>query len=312
MKNLFPYKKAGLKFLLSIMLLLHAAPAFMQSTLHVVTRRVEKEFDFSSQDRLTVMAERGLIRIRKSSDAKIRVVLKLIAKNQDPGLARTELNYLHYTLAKKNREVIIKNYILLPATLKTDDVSSILRAEYEIFVPDHPDLSVSDNFGMIVIEKLDVKFAADIEYCDVTLDQVAGDVKLNVNVGDIQCINSTLNGTFKTSYSSIALNHVSGSLNLDTRFGDIKADLSGDMSLLDIHATSTDIFLINRDCRLYNLSLRSESGNVSISRSCYGLKPVASSTSAKFNRDPFEIDFRPAHSKGSLQIVSQSGSITLN
>jgi phage gp45-like len=312
MKTIMGNKFFLLKYLMVVTLLFSEAPAFMQTTLHVLTRHIEKEFDFYPSDKLIVAAERGVVHIRKSNDGKVKINLRIVAKNQDQDVARKELDYIQYSMTKAGKEVVLTNSILLPSKIKSEDISSIIRAEYEIFIPDKSNISIKNSFGILQIHTLDVSMDADLEYCDISLSQITGNIKLEVNVGDIQCMNSLVNATFNTNYANISLNNVSGNLTLTTQNGSLHANLNGNLSLLDIRANRTEIMLVNRECKPYKLSLKSDYALVNISQACYGLNNGVLISQPVPGKEHYSIESRPSDAERTIRIISSSGNIMLN
>lgn len=300
------------KLFVAGILIFFTAFAFSQTTLQVMTRQTEKEFEYLPSDKLSIRAERGVINIRKSNDVKVKVILRLVAKNQQQDIAKKELNYIHYNLTKAGKEIILSNYLQVPSNVKSDEVSSILRAEYDILIPEKSKVSINNSFGIVQVQNVDVSIDADLEYCDVSLNQVRGVADLKVNVGDIQCSNSAMDGTLNTYYSNISLNNTSGNLKLITQGGSLYANLNGNLSLLDIRANRTEIMLVNRACKPYKLSLKSDYAMVNISQACYGLNDGVVTNQSVPGKEHYSIESRPADAEQTIRIISSSGNIMLN
>src|SRR5690606_16846070 len=101
-----------------------------QEILEVVTKKIEKTLDYSSDYRLNIEGERADVLINTWHETKVKVELTLLAKHRDLQVARQDIEIITYQIERRGKIIFIQN------TMKTsedaDKPSSILQAHYVI------------------------------------------------------------------------------------------------------------------------------------------------------------------------------------
>ncbi len=286
---------------------------YSQETVHVITRKTEKEFAVQPKSRLTINAERGIIIIKSWNENNVKVTLKLVAKNKELETAREEVQYMQYTLTEGRNEIILKNVLLLPSKKEYSELSSIIRAEYDIYIPDNMPVTIRNKFGSVTLRNLNATLNIDLEYSDLTLHDCNAELDLFINTGDLVCSRSELNATIETRYSQINFNQVKGDIKLIMMYGNIYISLSNDLTM-DLTANRTDVLLVNRECSEYKIKINGEYTPLRIQPDCYFKKAglLKNSYENDVTDIPWILDYSPPGAKSKLTIEARFGTINLN
>ncbi len=260
MKSITKYK------LLLLILVFLGEVSIGQTTYQVVTRKIEKEFEFFGSDYLIVNAEKGIITIQPCNEMKISVVANIVVKNKDLNIAKKELEYLKWDAFRKNKELHMTNTILLPQNYV---LSSIVRVEYTIFVPQGVHFSIYNKFGKVNVSNLTCVSKYNLQYCDMKLENISGTTRITSNVGDLYLTDVRGELQMTSRYSTLQISNFSGNGEISATYGDIKVNLADAISLLNITAERCDVFISNKNCKEINLNLETKFGEMNLMESCY-------------------------------------------
>jgi hypothetical protein len=239
-----------------------------QETAKIVTLKSEKKFEFDGKGSIIINTERGNINIQSWERNEVSVVLKLTAKNTNLSKAKEELSYMNYNLLKRANNIIFNNKMeRIPG--KVDEISSIIKAEYEIRAPKKVNLQISNQFGQVTINNTSGTIHGELHYCDLSLQSFNGDIIMEINIGDFNCSQSSLTGVIKTTHANISLSEVSGKFIMTTAFGNFKLSYGEKPLNFELNANATDIWIDNRKCHPVDIKLNGSYCPLRISESCY-------------------------------------------
>ena len=233
----------------------------------ILTRKIEKQLALKKDPRIFVNTERGIIRIRSWEKNEVKVLLKLSAKNKDIEKAREELDYMNYSISETRNTVFISNRMILKKP--EQQISSVIRAEYEILVPRDIEIHLDNRFGNVKIEQVSGGLFGELYYSDITISRFNGDINLHISTGDFSCSKSILNGMVFTRHANISINETGGKLRLETEYGKIQLIYS-DLKLYAILITqATDISMVHKLCYPLELVLDGSYCSLEIDKGCY-------------------------------------------
>jgi len=282
-----------------------------QTSYQVVTRKIQKEFSFSESDYLIINAEKGIIDIQPWEEKKVRVIATIVVKNQDLNMAKKELEYIKWDAFEKNRELKLYNSILLP---QGKELTSIVRVEYTILIPQGAHFSVYNKFGQVNVSNLRCLSKYNLQYCDMNLKNITGAVHITSNVGDLflNDINGLLQITSR--YSSVNLSNLSGNAGVTATYGDIKANITNKLSNLTITAERCDVVLTNKICQEINLNLETKYGELNLLESCYAKDKslIMKKTTGSAPNTTKTYNYTTPEAENFLKIKNIYGNITLN
>jgi hypothetical protein len=282
-----------------------------QTTLHVVTKKIEHEYVFNKTDNLIIRAEKGVIDIQPWQSDKVKVVIKIIVKNKDLRIAKKELEYVNWKSYQKNTVLQLSNSVILPGNT---NLKSIVRVEYLVRMPHGANLTVKNSFGQLKISDLSFTGKIDIQYCDLILEDIYGTIDVTSNVGDLNFsgISGSLNVSSK--YSIFQINNPAGNLNLTSKYGSIKVNMIKPFSTLNISAERCDIAILNKSCMEPELNLEAKYAAINLNESCY-IKKKSLLSKKTTGSQPNVINtykYSPSIKSPSIQIKSIYGNISLD
>lgn len=240
---------------------------FANQKTHVYTKIIEKTFDYTRNSELIINAEKAKININRSLQSTIQIKISLVSKNEDQNLAKNDLKYLEANINKSLNKIFVNNYILVPGSV--EKISSNLQAIYEISVPpEYLKINIENKLGNIKMNELKGNFILKVEYTDVEIKQLSGQMKLYSSFGDIICDQCDMVGYFNTSYSKINMIHLKGKNEIITRLGTLTIQPEGRIENLLINSRYTSINVINKECNTYNYNISTNLGNIYINENC--------------------------------------------
>ena len=202
--------------LLYIGLLLFSLPASAQDKIQVVTKTIQKTFDFDPEASLTIEAEKALVTVKGWDQDEVKLTLQLVARHPRRGVAEQDLAALRYTLDTDGEEKVLKNYFFINES--GGRMESNLQAVYELWVPQNSILHITNRYGNVTLSDWQAKkLSVTAEFGEVTLEQVQGNMQVNLDYGDLiaQDISGSFSGT--TKKSNLTLHRDSGPLRLEVQ-----------------------------------------------------------------------------------------------
>lgn len=241
--------------LVLLFLLLHHANNAQE---HTYTKQVSKNID-SKNRTLIIDAEKANININTTTSNFFEIEIKFISKHSDKTKAEYQLNYLKHLFTIKNKEVYVRNYILLGST---DELSGSIVAEYNILVPANKTININNSLGDIKIQHTNGSFSITSKYGNINLLNIKGDISINSHIGELLVKNCELDGNIEINYSSSYFYNNRGSYSINSNLGAITFNLNTKIENLNISSSGTEISLYNKNCNEFNLSLSTIHGKL--------------------------------------------------
>jgi hypothetical protein len=283
-----------------------------QETAKIVTLKSEKQFEYNGKSLITINAERGIINIQSWEKNEVSIVLKLSAKNTDLAKAKEELSYMNHNLLKSvTNNIILHNKMEhIPGTV--NEISSIIKAEYEIRVPKKVNLQINNQFGQVTINNISGTIHGELHYCDLSLQSFSGDIIMEIKIGDFNCSQSSLTGVIKTTHANVSLSEVSGKFNMITEFGSFKLIYGEKPLILTLSGNATDISIDNRKCRPVDIRLNGSYCPLKISENCYtSNKNCLTSSYQSLEQEAWLLQYTLPDKSNKLTIHAKFGTLNL-
>ncbi len=252
--------------LVTFLSLLLLSAIYGQTTLQVVTKKIEKEYAFNMSNVLIVHAEKGVIDIQPWESNKIKVEVKIIVKNKDLKTAKKELEYVYWDSYQKLSALYLSNNIMVP---NNSTLESIVRIEYHIQLPKEANLIVQNSFGQVKVSDLSFTGKIDIQYCDLILQNISGAVDVKSNIGDLTFSGVKGNLTINSKYSTIQIDNPAGELNLASTYGSIRLNVFQPFTKLTVSAERCDVSILNKKCVEFGLDLEAKYAHIKLNEPCY-------------------------------------------
>lgn len=237
-----------------------------QTTLQVVTKKIEQEYDFTKSDYLIIRAEKGIIDIKPSNSNKLKVVVNIILKNKDLTVAKKELDYIKWDSFQRNSVIQLYNSILLPGNYTLE---SIVRVEYNLQVPQGSEINVQNSFGQVKITNMNYTGNFNLQYCDLIMKNISGTGKITSNIGDLNFYNVDGNIQITSRYSKLMVTDPQGTYDVSSTYGDVQLNIDKNFVSLNLKTERCDVYISNKTCREINLNLENKYGELNVLESCY-------------------------------------------
>ncbi|GAB3248091.1 hypothetical protein GCM10027347_04130 [Larkinella harenae] len=226
------------------LLALFSLPVVAQTRLQVVTKTVEKELPYSTGQRVNLTAQKADVSIKGWSKSTVMVRLKLIAKHPERDAAERELAFLKYDIQLRNQVIELSNRFVIPQ--RVGAVKGNLKAVYEIWLPTHCPISISNTFGDVNLADLAGETALKLEFGKLSMQNLSGKTVITSEYGDIDA--SDLSGAFtiKAEKAEITLRDLGGSGRIQSRYGKVYIHPIASLTALTVEAARTEVALFPR------------------------------------------------------------------
>ncbi len=182
------------------------------------------------------------------------------AEHTDREIATKELEYMQYALSRDKHTIELRNGFILPS--KTDGVQSKVRVMIEVTVPSALTLSMHNRYGNTELSGLSGKISAILEFNDLMLNNVSGEIKIQSSYSEVRGERLTVSSFISNDEESkYTLEIDRGSYSFNSKHSDHDLTLAGIKSLT-IKAKHTDITIQPKDFGSYNYTLVSKDGKI--------------------------------------------------
>ena len=233
--------------------LLHTGWLQAQDKIQVVTKTITQSFAFASDESLLIEAEKANVRIKGWDRPDVQVVLKLIAKHPTRTVAERDLSALHYQFTTQGSKKLLKNFFQL--TDERFDITSNLRADYEVWVPHQRTVTVNNRYGTTELSDWRANLYITVEFGEVLLEQISGSVTLDVTYGDVTAQHTRGLFTAIARKSNLNLYQVEGAMSLKSNYGEINITTQDRLHQISVDATRTKVTFSTADPMHYRYCL---------------------------------------------------------
>lgn len=274
-----------------ILFLLSAANVAAQKV-KVVTKITERSYEYKKECLLEISAEKANITIRPSKDNTIRLILRQIVKNLDETIATKEMNGHRFVENEDRQRLFLRNYIMFDSGEASR--SSIFKTEYEIEIPVHCHIKISNQLGNTSITDAKRSIKTDIKYGELSLINCFSRLDLNHTLGEISIQKGIIDGTSVSNNTNIKLQNAGGMLNVQATMGTFNAYVNNNNIDLDLETKNCETTIINRGDQNYALDFECNNGEINI--------PEVPEGNIIRKNSSFVYEFMPKLSKGTIKV----------
>ncbi len=232
-----------------------------QTTVQVITKKIEKTFTYRKGYEVNVEGERAEVIVESWDKDDIRILLELTARHPDKAIAERDLDAIKYVADRVKNKIYIRNYL---SPNEGSATSSTLSARYTIYVPAHCPVYLKNYFGTIDVSNLLSNIKINSEFSKIGLNNLQGLMDIRTRFGDV--IGANLDGdmTLNARRSDITLRDIKGNYDLNAQYGIMKIYGSKDLLSLSISAEKTDVYFFNVNPALFAYNLTAQNGEVKL------------------------------------------------
>ena len=230
-----------------------------QTYLKVVSKKVEKSFDYKEGQTLIVEGEKAEIKVETWSENQIFVQLELIAKHPEKKVSESELESFNFAFDKRGEKVVLRNFYA-----GSEKAQSELSAIYTIKVPTECPVEMSNYFGKVDVQDLTNSFELDSKFGPIAMTNLSGIIDVSSRFGDI--FGEFLKGQVKieSHRSNITLKHLEGKFDINSKYGVIKIFADNKLIDLNVEGEKSDLYLFNPDPEEFGYDLLAHFGNITV------------------------------------------------
>jgi hypothetical protein len=233
-----------------------------QTSVQVVTKRIEKTFNFKAGYELNIEGEKAEITIDTWDQPQIKVVLELTAKHQDQHVAEQELENVRYLTDRIKNKIYLRNYYS-----KGDDKAeptSLISANYKILVPEECPVYLKNYFGVANISDLSNRLRINSEFASIGLENVRGQVDVRTRFGDLT--GNQLEGFYNihSRRSDILLSDISGEYNIQAQYGMIEIFADQKLINLNLEAEKSEVYFYTDNPKAFAYDINTRFSNMQL------------------------------------------------
>ncbi len=195
-----------------------------------LTKTISQEYDLRADGTLDIYNKYGKVDIKTwdKQVAKIDIVIKVDARNDKK--AQEMMDRIDVVFTNK------PDYVSAKTTFSEDRKVSYQNSynaeytiDYTIYMPKNAHLKIFNKYGNTEIEALDKSVAAEIKYGDLSMDNVIGDVDLQLGYGNAK-MKDMASLTAQVKYSNVEAGNT-GDLKMDSKYSQFEFNDLGDASI---------------------------------------------------------------------------------
>jgi hypothetical protein len=284
------------------LLILRGMSLHGQTTVQVVTKTIDKAFDYKQGNLVSIDAEKADITIKTDANTKeVKVKIDLMSKHPQIDAAKKDIDALKVITEIIGKTIYLRNYVAIAKG--EEKPKSELRARYTILLPPDAAVSVKNNFGKLNITDLKSKLSIVSEFCKTQLDNISGEVAIDAKFGDIMGNNINAKIAIVSHRTDIDLKILRGVCDIKAQYGKIKIDADRLLTTLKVQAEKADVKVTPPEGTVAYI-LDAEYGKV--------MTPKGSTLKySERTKEREKITWSPQNAKTNIQIQTSFGTIEI-
>jgi hypothetical protein len=214
-----------------------------------------------------INSQKANISIRGWNRSTIVVRIKITFEHADGNLARKELEYAKFNVLRTSEGMVANNYFSLPAGISK--ISSKVRVEYTVNVPNDVNLVVNNTYGSCEISNLKTFINLNNKYGEVRMSDVSGLIRIYTTLCKVTADNLGGEVSFTGLNSDFHLGNVNGQVKIINNVGNLEVSPGESLIALTINAAHSEVILHIKDIDRYGFSLAAKSAAVILPQDFY-------------------------------------------
>jgi len=232
----------------------------------------------------------------------VSIRIRISFENSNAKTAEKELEYAKYNILKTAEGINLNNYFLLPANV--NKISSTVRVEYIINMPDHLNIIINNDYGNCELHNLHAFINLNNKYGSIELSNIGGIVGIYSTLCSIRADNLRDEIKFVTMNSNYELTNMNGNVSITNNVGKIKVQPGLKLRHLYVKAEHCELELIIKNPDLFNYDLFAKNSKII-------LGPLSSNWPFQ-QKSESKIFSRPDPKKAMIQVTTSFNNIKLN
>jgi hypothetical protein len=249
-----------------------------QTTLQVVTKTIQKTVAWKPGYELAIDGEKAEVQVDPGADNNISIRAELSAKNPELNAAKADLEAWKFVVNTIGKKIYIRAYIGILGNSKPPE--SNLKVKITVTIPPSCPVNLINKFGKARLEKLTSSVVLTGEFCQFTLVNLSGPVKVESQYGNIDGRQLSGPVDVQSKRADIKFSGLSNSCNVHSDYGSVQIETSARTGDVNVYATKSDVTLEGSAQTSHNLQLQSSYGELN-APSNIGLDTGGSTTNVK-------------------------------
>lgn len=229
-------------------------------TLQVVTKKVEKTFDYHEGVEVNIEGQKANITIDTWEKNFIQVNIAFTAKHPERSIAREDVEKINYLATQAKNKIYIRNYLSSDQAPPT----SLLSVEYSILLPQDCPVYLKNEFGIAQLSNLSNKLRINTAFTRIGLEAFKGILDISTRFGDLTGNNLDAQATITSRRSNIKLNNIQGSFNIKAFYGVVEVVAHPNLAFLNIDAEKSNVFTYSANPELIAYKIQANGSNLDL------------------------------------------------
>jgi Putative adhesin len=251
--------------LLFFLIFFSLAEAYGQNTLQVLTKTIRKSTAWKPGYELEISGEKADIQVESaSSNNSISLQAELSAKHPALDTAKTDLEAWKLVVNTVGKKIYVRAYIGVASGKRLP--TSNLRAKLTVYIPAGCPVNLSNKYGKARLEKLTGPIALRGEFCQFSLVNLQGQIRLESQYGHVEGHQLSGNVALNTKRAGVSLSGLQGDCTIRSEYGAVSVDATASSGNLNVVASKSDVTVAAAGALQHSFQLRAQHGSIQAPR----------------------------------------------
>lgn len=229
---------------------------------HVVSKKIEKTFEYQEGYELNVEGEKADLTIESWDKNEIFIRIELISKHPDIDKAKDDLTALTYVAKRLKNKIYLRNFVKKSDEKKA--LESILKVKYFIKLPESCPVYLKTYFGETSLANLSNSLRLNARYTTIGMTNLSGIINTTAKFSDITAERISGNVSIHSRRSDISLKEISGHFDIQAQYGKVSVFSIDPQLDLNITAEDSDVFFYTPDPGKFGYELSTYQGEIDL------------------------------------------------
>lgn len=247
-------------FILNFCLLL-ANGLWAQTTLQVVSKKIEKTWPYVDGSEVNIEGEKAEIKVETWESNQVKIVVEIISKHPDKKTAENDLSAMVFKDEVHSDKIYFRNYVNKELKPESD-----LSVTYIVTLPEDCPVYLKNHFGLTQVNDLTNTLTIVSEFSKIFLNNLKGNIGVTTRFGDLDGEFIDGNVSINSRRSDVTLREIKGNWDINSQYGVIKLFTvpypSAGLLSLNIDAEKSDVYFFDPHPDKYGFNLIAKYGNI--------------------------------------------------
>ena len=211
---------------------------------------------------ININSKKGNLKIFHWDKQMVWVKIKIVFKNQDPEIARKELEYARFNFMKTVSGINISNYFSLPPEIAK--IQSVVIVDYQVYLPEKVTLVINNEYGLCSLNNLDAFVNINNKYGNIELNMVKGQIRVFANLCDIQMNDFSGNFELFASNSNLNMKNFNGNVTVNNKVGKMIFEPGEELDYLKVTSSYSEVDLLIKNIYRFNYELTAKNATIEL------------------------------------------------